>query len=100
FSELPGQAVNPDAALVKAFQDKVAEYMKLRKTVESKLPSLKPTDAPATIKAHERDLAQGIREARGPAKQGDIFSPEIAAEFKRLVGFAMQGENAKRIKGS
>jgi hypothetical protein len=101
LSSISGQpAVNPDAALVKAFEDKVSAYMKLHKTVESKLPALKPTEAPATIRARQKELARGIRDARSPAEQGQIFSPEIAAEFKRLIGFAMKGEHAARVKGS
>jgi hypothetical protein len=93
-------AVNTDAKLVQEFQERVAQYMKFRKTVESKLPALKPTDAPATIKVRERDLARAIREARASAKQGDIFSPKIAAEFRRSIGFAMQAQDRARVKGS
>ena len=100
LSLMAGQTINPDAALVKAFQDKVAAYTKLRKTMESKVPALKPTDSPATITARQKDLARGIREARGSAGQGDIFSPDIDGEFKRLIGFAMKGQHADRVKGS
>src|SRR4029079_3165708 len=70
------------------------------KTVESKLPALKTTDAQATIRVRQRDLARDIRQARSSARQGAIFTPEIAAEFKRLIGFAMKGRDAARVKGS
>jgi hypothetical protein len=93
-------AVNPDAKLVQEFQERVAQYMRFRKTLESKLPALTPTDAPATIKVRQLELARGIREARASAKQGDIFSPKIAAEFRRLIGFAMQPQDRARVKGS
>src|SRR5437763_1043489 len=94
------QTVNPGAAILLDFDKRVAEYQKLRKTVESKLPRLKQTPSAAIIAQHETELAQAIREARPSARQGDIFTPEISAAFRRLVGLAMQGQNAKRIKES
>ena len=41
-----------------------------------------------------------LRQARQSAAQGEIFTPEISAEFRRLIGITMQGANAPRIKGS
>ena len=91
---------NPDAAIVRDFQKRVEEYRKLRKTVEGKLSTLKPTVSQSTIQGHEEGIAAGVREARRSAAQGDIFSPEIAGEFRRLIGIAMQGADATRVKGS
>ena len=96
----PQPKVNADAAIVQDFQKRVADYHKLRKTIEQKLSTLKQTESQATIQGHEEGIAAGIREARSSAKQGDIFSPEIAGEFRRLIGIAMQGGDSKRIKES
>lgn len=89
--------VNADAAISAAFQNKVAEYVKLRKTAEAGLPQVKPGDGGFGIPQHQVELAGRIREARGSAKQGDICSPEVAGELRRLIGLAMQGANSKRI---
>src|SRR5213594_790780 len=94
------EPVNPEAAVLQDFDKRITEYQKLRKTVEAKLPRLKQTPAPAAITAHEHELAAGIREARRSAKQGDIFTVEISAGFRRLIGIAMQGPDAVRIKES
>jgi len=92
--------INPDAAIIKDFQKRVEAYHKLRKTVEQKLSTLKQTESQATIQGHEAGIAAGIREARGSAKQGDIFSPQITGEFRRLIALAMQGGARTRVKES
>jgi hypothetical protein len=92
--------VNPHAALIQDFQKRVDEYMKLRKAAEAKLPALKTTPTQGKIADQQRNLASEIQEARADAKQGDIFTPEISDEFRRLIGIAMQGSHAARIKDS
>lgn len=91
--------VNPDAAIVADFEKRAAEYAKLHQSLESQLPALKPTRSQEAIVHHEHELARKIRKARLGAKQGDIFSPPIASEFRRLIGIAMQGDSS-RIHGS
>jgi hypothetical protein len=93
-------AVNAGAAAVHDFEKRVAEYQKLRKTVEAKLPPLKSTSSSEKISVHESELAVRIRELRRSARQGDLFTPEISAEFRRLIGMTMQGQNAARIKAT
>jgi hypothetical protein len=96
----PPDKVNPDAAVIQDFGKRMAEYEKLHKTVEGTLPRLKPTASPEKIEHHEHELAHRIREARQSARQGDIFTPEISAEFRRLIALAMQGQKATDVKQS
>jgi len=93
-------AVNPDAAIVQDFEKRVADYAKLRHTLESELPGLKSTESQEKIVHHEHELARKIRKAREHAKQGDIFSPTITAEFRRLIAIAMQGADGAHIHES
>ncbi len=94
------QPVNPHVLVMEDFDKRVADYVKLHKTVDSKLPKLKPTPSQETIAAHEHQLAEGIRAARAAAAPGNIFTPEIATEFRRLIGIAMEGKDAVRVKQS
>lgn len=89
--------VNPDAALVQDFHTRVDSYMKLRKPLVAKL---KPTNSPKAIVERQRNLAADIRLARPKADQGDIFTPATSAEFRRLIGIAMQGAHAHRVHQS
>jgi hypothetical protein len=92
--------VNPDALIVQDFQTKVTAYITLQKKLAKDLPPMKPTDEPAKISDHQHQLASKIREARRGARQGAIFTPDIAKEFHRLLGFAHQGEDDARIRKS
>jgi hypothetical protein len=94
------EPVNKDILQIQDFEKRIDGYMQLRKTAVGKLPRLTTTGSPAAILQHEKELAQRIREARMDAKQGDIFTPEIIVEFRRLIGLAMQGKGADRIKRS
>ena len=96
----PKEAANQDAVIIQDFEFRVSEYAKLHKEAESKMPSLKSTESPAKIEHHQHELAEKIRKARPAARVGDIFTPTISAEFRRLIGITMQGQTAARIKTS
>lgn len=97
FSQQP---VNPDAATIEDFKKRVADYVKLHKKIASDLSGLKPTTTPEKIVKHEDTLAEKMRAAHADAKQGDIFTPSIEAEFHRLIAMSMAGPRAARIKES
>jgi hypothetical protein len=95
-----GRAVNPDSLVISDFEKQVTEYVKLHKKAHAGIPALKSTESASIINQHRRLLAANIRAARPEAKQGDIFSPEIAREFKRLLSIGYQGTNATHIQSS
>jgi hypothetical protein len=95
------EPVNPHSLIIQDFEKRVDDYMKLRKAAGAKVPRLKTTDAPGRISDHEQSLAKQIREARPDARQGSIFTPEIQAEFRRLIGLTMPtSKDAARIDKS
>lgn len=92
-----GQGVVPskdradDAAAFKDFSTRVQAYQTLQKAVESGLPSLKPTDLPEMIAAHQQALARKLREARPHAKAGDLFTHAACEAFRRASRAALTG---------
>ena len=94
------EGVNQNALIIQDFERRVSEYAKLHKAIDAKMPALKPTDSSEKIAHHQHELAEEIRKARRGAKQGDIFTLQIHAEFRRLIAIAMQGQSAKRITTS
>jgi hypothetical protein len=94
-------AVDPHVAFVQDFENRVAEYVKLRKKAEAELPNKlkKPTDSPEKIRHHEHELREAIVARRAGVVQGNIFTPEIGAEFRRLTGIAYHFD-AKQIRES
>ena len=90
--------VNPDAKILLDFKQRVDGYMKMQRSLERKAPPLKQTEDPAKIKASQDALAALIRSARATAKQGEIFTPEIAQLFRRLMYPEIKGEQGKETK--
>ena len=90
---------SPNPAVIREFEKRVQQYGDIRKSVESKLQG-KPSDSPEANTQHEKQIAAGIRSARHGAAQGAIFTPEIALEFRRLVGLTLKGADGARIKDS
>jgi hypothetical protein len=50
---------------------------------------LKVTEDPAEIRRAVRALARSIRMTRIEAKEGDIFTPTIRGEFRRVLRLEM-----------
>jgi hypothetical protein len=84
--------VNPEALVLQDFKQRIDKYMELHKQLEKDAPPLKKTDDPAKIKASQDALATAILAARAGAKQGDIFTPEIAQRFKSLMYPELKGQ--------
>lgn len=92
--------VNPGALQTEKFHQRVAAYDRLHKNAAAQLPPLKPKESPAKTQEYERALAAKIRAARPHAKQGNLFTPLVGREFRRLIRLSMQGRDAARIRAS
>ena len=55
---------------------------------------------PNVIHARQKELASRIIKALPTWKQGDIFTPEIAALFKRRIAEVVRGPNGANVKGA
>jgi hypothetical protein len=91
---------NPDALILKEFNDRVTQYLELHKRAEKDVPKLKRTDDPAQINAREEALASAIRQARPQAKQGDIFFPEARELFLRIIRGESKGPEKARVRAA
>lgn len=92
------ERVNPQAKLLQDFQDRVKKYMEVHKDAASESPKMKETKEPAEIKAAQDELAAKIRATRATAKQGEIFTPEIASHFRRLMYPEVKGAEGAETK--
>jgi hypothetical protein len=72
-----------------SFDALVLKYVDLRTMLEEGLPALHVTDNPAENIAIQRELARRIRRARDRAVRGDIFTPAISGEFRRILFIEM-----------
>lgn len=67
------------------FSERVSNYVELRSSLENGLPVLTVTNDPGEIGRAQRALANRIRVARARARQGDIFTSTISAEFRNAL---------------
>src|SRR5436309_147976 len=73
----------PDStAILKDFDTRLSAYIKVQRTAEADVPALRKTASAEEIAKRQSELAESLR-AHRPAKQGDIFTPEISNEFRR-----------------
>jgi hypothetical protein len=84
--------------VVKEFKTRIDDYMKAHDKGAKAAPPLKETPNPAQIKNAQDSLAARIRELRADARQGDIFTPAVAARFKRLLSPELKGEDGHDAK--
>ena len=94
-----GQAQKPqdneEARDFKTFTDRVQAYVKMQKSLEASLPTLKPTKDAAQIVEHQHALARKIADARRDAHQGDIFTHEVTERFRKIIRKTFQGPEGR-----
>ena len=78
-----------------SFAGRIQEYVKLQKNLDASLPTLKPTEDVAQIIEHQHALAGKIAEARRAARQGDIFTHELAERFRKIIRSAFRGPEGR-----
>jgi hypothetical protein len=92
------KGINPHAAILADFKERVDAYMKVRKDAIKGAPRLKETTDTSQLKAAQDGMAVRIRAARANAKQGDVITPEIAAQFQRLLNPELKGDDGRDAK--
>lgn len=75
----------PANAVFTEFKENLQRYLDLRAGVEASLPKLTGTNDPKKIAERAALLASGIQAARRNAKPGDVFTPPVAVEFRRIL---------------
>lgn len=88
---------NPDSAILADFNARLDNYVKIQRALLKHAPP-KETKDPAEINARAQVLAGQLRHIRSNAKQGDIFTPQVAAMFKRLMNPELKGAEGRETK--
>jgi hypothetical protein len=86
--------------LIDDFKKRVDVYEDVSSKLEAEVyPSSSELD-PNTIHARQKELAARIIKALPEWRQGAIFTPEIAAFFKRRIAEVVTGPDGANIKGA
>jgi hypothetical protein len=92
--------VNQDARTLVDYQERVKTYVDLHTRMESKLPPLPKEATPQQIDRNQRELGRLIREGRAGARQGDVFTPDMQAFVKRLMGTTFAKAKGAELRAS
>jgi hypothetical protein len=86
-----------NGAIIKDFQNRVDRYVSLKNTqgVQNK-----QSNSANTLAEQKQQALNKTQSARPAAKQGDIFSPPIAAYFKRQIEATLHGADGKKVQAS
>ena len=90
-----------DAAAPQAiagFNERVNQYLKLRKNAEGRPSTLSKKKQPEQIDANLAALQASISNARAGAKPGDIFAPDIAKVIRREIRQEFRGERLRKLR--
>ena len=88
---------NPDSAILADFNARLDNYIKKQRALLKDSPIAEDA-TPAQITARQETLAAELRTIRKTAKQGDIFTPQVAALFKRLIYPELKGAEGRETK--
>jgi hypothetical protein len=83
--------------IVADFSARVWSYAELRRNLEKGLPALTVTDDPAEVRRTVSAFAERIRVARAGAQEGEIFTPAISAEFRKVLLLEMNANTWEAI---
>jgi hypothetical protein len=96
-AEKASPQVNAHAQVLQEFKQRVEAYVQMRNKADDGVPKQKQTNEPADIKNAQDGLAKRIMSARAGAKRGEIFTPEIATHFRRLVRPEVKDADTKQL---
>ena len=93
-------AATRDARIKAEFLQRTGDYVALHRKASDTLPSLPREAGPAEIDKHQRALGRAVEQLRPQAKQGDIFTKETRAYFRRLMIRAFRGSEGRLLRKS
>jgi hypothetical protein len=85
------------ATAIRVFNRRVETYMALHRRLEGPLPPMTVTGDTWSMSVARRYLAAAIRAARQKARQGDLFSPDVALVFRHIVAEALSGRDVEAL---
>jgi hypothetical protein len=84
--------------IIEDFGARVNAYVRLRKDTEDSFTARAPSNDSSEIAAHKIELAGMIVSARSNARQGDIFTPKIAAKFREIIRKTLKGPGTQDVR--
>lgn len=91
-------ASSSDKALLSAFSKNAKDYADKEHMLATN--KMKPTTDVAKLQQQRRQLRDAVQQSRATARQGDLFTPETANAFRKVLANLLNGPEGKKIKTS
>ena len=98
FCALALAAQQAAESIAKQFENRVANYVKLRDSQGK--PPTRPVPSASQVTDKRKDLAAKVQAARANAKEGDIFGPPVGDFFRQKIKESFAGPQGSRIRTS
>ena len=95
WAQRPNRDTTNESQIIDDFGARITHYLELRTKTAGTPP--KPTKDTEKLVDKEEGMRKTIQAARANAKQGDIFSPQIAAYFRHQIAATLDGPQRERI---
>lgn len=80
------------------FRGRVKDYVQLRERLEDTLPKLSKESTPEEIETHKTRFQDLTRSAREGAKQGDVFTPDVAKYIRTVIRREFRGPDRAELR--
>lgn len=87
-----------DQKLLSDFSHKAKDYIDKEHALAT--DKMKPTTDVAKLEQQRHQLHDAVQQSRPNAKQGDLFTPETAQVFRKVLSNLLQGPDGAKIKAS
>jgi hypothetical protein len=93
-------AATRDERIKAEFLQRVKDYLHVHEQASATLPRLSRDAGPTEIDRHQRALGRAVEQLRPKAKQGDLFTKETRAYFRRQMIRAFSGPEGRLLRKS
>jgi hypothetical protein len=87
-----------DQKILSDFSKKARDYISKEHSLAA--DKMKPTSDVAKLEQQRKQLRDAVQQSRPNAKQGDLFTPETANVFRKLLTNVLNGPGSAKIKSS
>ena len=92
--------VNPDAAAIAEFEQRVADYAAFEKKLDATIAEPASGSDPAAFLSHQRALARLIQKSRFGAKPGDLCPKPMRDVIRRLIASVLRAPGGAQVRHS
>lgn len=98
LSSAPQALSAPEKKSLSEFSKRAQAYIREERALPA--DKLKPTSDVAALDRQRTTLRRALQQSRPNAQQGDLFTPQVASVFRKLLSQTLSGPSGNEIRAS